>query len=289
MNQIGGTWRIIDLLKVSEKALLEKNITNPRLNAELLLADTLKTTRINLYLDFERPLDEKEITAFREKLRRRMHHEPLQYITGYTEFYGLNFKVNQSVLIPRPETELLVDKSLELLASGNLLSPYILEIGTGSGCISIAIASKLNCRIDAIDGSEKALDVAGENSRANGTDSRINNVKADIFTDFVSFDNYDLVVSNPPYVPVYEFNNLEKEIRDYEPRFALTDEKDGLEFYRRIIELAKKTKTGTAILLEVGDGKKEKVEELLILNKIDKYVFHKDYQKTERVLQIEVN
>jgi release factor glutamine methyltransferase len=289
MDKVSKTWRIIDLIKASEKVLKEKNITNPRLNAELLLADTLNTKRINLYLDFEKPLDEKEIAPYKQKLRRRLNHEPLQYITGYAEFYGLKFKVNKNVLIPRPETELLVDKSLELLASFDLINPRILEIGTGSGCISVAIANKINCNIDAIDKSENALEVARENSRANGTGTRINFVNTNIFTGALSFDDYDLVLSNPPYIPISEFGTLERDIKDYEPKYALTDGKDGLEFYRKTIEILNKTTAGTIVLLEIGDGKKGEIEKLLEQENVSRYTFYKDYLDIDRVVKIEAN
>ena len=157
MTQTLKSWSILEILKVTENALREKGIDNPRLNAEALLADTLNTERINLYLDFEKPLKESEISAYRDKIKRRLKHEPLQYIRGFVEFYGMSIKVNPSVLIPRHETELLVEKSIEIIAQQN--NPRILEIGTGSGCIATTVAAKLDCKIDAIDISEEALGV----------------------------------------------------------------------------------------------------------------------------------
>ena len=289
MNRIIKTWRIIDIIKASEKVLKEKNITNPRLNAELLLAEALNTKRINLYLNFEKPLGEGEIKLYKDKLKRRLDHEPLQYILGHAEFYGLDFKVNKNVLIPRPETEILADKSVEVLTQFNSANPRILEIGTGSGCISIAIASKINCKIDAIDRSEEALEVARGNSKANGTVSKINFVQKDLFTDFVDFNDYDLVVSNPPYIPIGEYGSLQNEIKDYEPKYALTDGNDGLEFYRRIIALLRNTNTKTFALLEIGDGKRKNIENILEQESTLKYRFHKDYLNIDRVVELEVN
>jgi len=289
MDKATKTWRIIDLIKASEKILKEKNITNSRLNAELLLAEALNTKRINLYLDFEKPLGEREIKHYKDKLRRRLDHEPLQYILGHAEFYGLDFKVNKNVLIPRPETEILVDKSVEVLTHFSSANPRILEIGTGCGCISVAIASKINCKIDAIDRSQEALEVARENSKANGTISKINFVKKDLFTEISGFDDYDLVVSNPPYISIDEYSSLQNEIKDYEPKYALTDGNDGLEFYRRIIEILRSTNTKTFVLLEIGDGKRENIENILEQESTLKHRFHKDYLNIDRVAELEVN
>src|SRR5688572_5911312 len=182
-NQAVKTWKILDLLKVTEEHFRKNNIESPRLNAELLLSGTLNTKRINLYLDFEKPLTESELTDYREKIRRRLTCEPVQYILGEAEFYGLKIKVNPDVLIPRQETELLVDKALEMIHNDRLENPNILEIGTGSGCISIAIASKVLCNITAIDISRKALETASENSAANNTTTKITFEHKDFFKD----------------------------------------------------------------------------------------------------------
>ncbi len=287
MSESVKTWRIIDLLKVTEEHFKKNNIENPRLNAELLLCNTLGTKRINLYLDFEKPLNEVEITSFREKVKRRLTGEPLQYILGEAEFYGLKFNVNPSVLIPRPETELLVDKALEVIHSNLLENPAILEIGTGSGCISIAIASKVLCNITAIDYSERALKVATENSELNNTSSRITFVQKDFLTDFTEFAKYDLVISNPPYIALSDMNSLQTEVT-FEPKQALTDNADGLTFYRKIFELAVNTTKGIKILLEIGDGKKEKIEALIKEYELPKYEFYKDLLNIDRVLYIEL-
>ncbi|MBZ0203031.1 MAG: peptide chain release factor N(5)-glutamine methyltransferase, partial [Ignavibacteria bacterium] len=212
MNEAVKTWRIIDILKVSEKLLEEKGIESPRLNAELLLGDTLNSERMKLYLDFERPLTQAELDNYRNKIKRRLNSEPLQYITGKSGFYGLNFRVNPYVLIPRPETELLVEKSLDFIKEHRLENPKILEIGTGSGCISISIANNITCEIDAIDISEDALSVARENSESNGTSSKISFQRKDILKDIESFEAYDLVVSNPPYISNDEIAGLQEEV-----------------------------------------------------------------------------
>jgi release factor glutamine methyltransferase len=286
MEQAQKTWRVLELLKVSENLLKEKNIDNPRLNAELLLCDVLKEKRINLYLNFEKPLNEGEISEYRGKLRRRINHEPLQYILGYADFYGLRFKVTPDVLIPRPETEILVEKAVELISSFELINPKILEVGTGSGCISIAIANKVNCRIDAIDISDEALKIANENSNIHGTSSKITFIKKNILTEYKSFDDYNIILSNPPYIPVKEVETLQEEIKKHEPISALTDDEGGLKFYRKIFELFNATSKKIKILLEIGDSKRNDVESLLKKHNIAEYNFYKDYSGTDRVLYI---
>jgi release factor glutamine methyltransferase len=284
MPEVLKQWRILDLIKVSEETLRLKAIANPRLNAELLLADTLKTSRINLYLDFEKPLTDSELTEFREKIKRRLKHEPLQYIRGFSEFYGMRFKVNSSVLIPRPETELLVEKCIE--AASKFTNPKILEIGTGSGCISIAVASKTECSIDAIDINDEALVIAQENSGSNHTKDKINFANMDFLSDFSEFGKYDIVISNPPYIPKNEFEDLMPEVRDYEPEVALTDSGDGLGFYRKIFDCAKSTSKPLHILLEIGDGKKEIIEKLVEQYGFTSHNFHNDMMNIPRVLEI---
>jgi release factor glutamine methyltransferase len=286
MEQTKTTWHVLELLKVTEKLLKEKNIENARLNAELLLSDTLKMPRIKLYLDFEKPLKENEISEYRTKIRRRLNHEPLQYILGYAEFYGLRFGITPEVLIPRPETELLVEKAVESISSFEMINPKILEIGTGSGCISIAVASKVNCTIDAIEISEESLNIARKNSESNGTTSKINFLNKNILTDYTSFNGYDIALCNPPYVPKNEFETLQAEIKKFEPRSALTDEGDGLSYYRKIFGLFKETSAGIKIFMELGDGKKDEVEKLLKSSRISNYDIYKDYHGIERVLYI---
>ncbi len=297
---------ILELIKVTENLFREKEITNPRLNAEMLIADTLQTERINLYLDFEKPLTEAELDDFREKVKRRMKHEPLQYILGEAHFYGRKFKVNPSVLIPRPETELLVEKTLEAAGNKKLETPKILEIGTGSGCISISIAAHINCSIDAIDINPDAINTANSNSHINGTESRINFFVSDFIKQDLHFDKYDIVISNPPYIPADEFNTLAREINAYEPKNALTDNSDGLEFYRRIFTLynsAGKTpplsapglrqaglpspkgiELKPAVIIEIGDDKKEAVEKLANEFSIAGFTFYKDLLNIYRVI-----
>jgi len=277
---------ILELIKITESLFREKEISNPRLNAELLIANTLHTERINLYIDFEKPLNETELESFREKVKRRLKNEPLQYILGEAHFFGKVFKVNPSVLIPRPETELLVEKTLELIDEKKLENPKILEIGTGSGCISISIAANSNCNIDALDNSRESIETAKQNARVNGTDDNINFFVCDFLKKDLIFDKYDIIISNPPYIPAEEFKSLEYEIKDFEPETALTDYGDGLEFYRRIFALYNSAVIKPAVLIEIGDGKKEAVEKAVNEFSIQNYTFHKDLLNIYRIISI---
>jgi release factor glutamine methyltransferase len=281
------TWLVLDLIKVTEKLFYDHGIENPRLNAELLLADTLGLKRFDLYLNFDRPLGEQELDEFRNRVKRRIAREPLQYITGKAEFYGIEFEVNRAVLIPRPETELLVEKALAFLKEKNILKPRILEIGTGSGCISIAIAHNIDCYIDASDTSGDALKTAERNSSANNTSGKINFTQKDIFNEPSDFDDYELVLSNPPYIPLKDYEKLEPELKDFEPGSALTDGGDGLLFYRKILDIWDKSKKCSALMLEIGDNKASDIKNLLEEKNIIKYSFHNDLLNIPRVLTAE--
>lgn len=281
-------WTILELVKVSEQLLKDNNIDNARLNAELLLADTLQTERLKLYLDFEKPVTASELTEYRAKIKRRLKHEPLQYITGYTEFYGLRFNVNPSVLIPRQETELLVEKTLEYIKESNMRKPRVLEIGTGSGCIAISIAKNCDCVIDATDISYKALITAGFNSTLNETNDNINFELKDFLKDVNDFEGYDIVISNPPYIAAEVLDTLQDEVKNFEPIEALTDGLDGLTFYSKIIECSKNTKNKTYFVLELADNQSEAVQVLFKASDIN-YKIIKDLNSINRVLTFDIN
>ena len=278
-------WVILDIIKVSGEVLKEKNIENARLNAELLLANSLNTERINLYLDFDRPLSELELAQFKTKLKRRLAHEPLQYILGTTEFYGLKFRVNNSVLIPRPETEILVEHAIDVLKQMNNPQPRVLEIGTGSGCISVSIAKNSECSIRAIDNSAPAIQLASENSKLHNADNKIKFELQEFSKDF-DLKSYDVIISNPPYIPPVEYELLPDEIKNYEPKDALTDSIDGFTFYRNIFSNIKENKISAPVLLEIGDGKRPEIENILKSFGINEYDFFKDYINIDRVLKI---
>ena len=288
MNQTAvKTWRVLDILKVTENAFAEKGIANPRLNAELLLSDTTGDSRMELYLNFEKPLTDKEVSDYRIKVKRRLKFEPLQYIIGNAGFYGLTFKVTPDVLIPRQETEILVESVLEYIKLKNLDTPKILEIGTGSGCISVAIAANSECTIDAFDLSIDAIKIAEKNSELNNTTGKINFSQKDFIVDEVTFSGYHIIVSNPPYIAAIDVPGLNEEVNGYEPYIALTDDKDGLSFYRKIFETSVSMNKCPAIFLELGDGKREAIEQLLKEYNIVNYSIKEDLISLPRVLIIE--
>jgi release factor glutamine methyltransferase len=277
---------VLEAINLSSDYLSRKNIESSRINAENLLAHVLKCKRLDLYLAFDRPLKENEINEYRELIRRRGTAEPLQYIVENVEFYGLNFKVNPYVLIPRPETELLIEKILESLNKNDVLK--ILDIGTGSGNIAISLAKHLpNAQLMAIDISEDAINVAKKNSELNNINGQINFYKQDFLNDNqLKYNNFDLIVSNPPYVSRDDYMGLNPELKNYEPRIALTDENDGLNFYRLISKKARNMlKTGGQIFYEVGLGQSELVKNLLIENNFKEIHIFKDYSNIDRIIR----
>ncbi len=259
------TWK--DSLAFAEQMLAAAGVEDARTNVEYLAAHAMSLkSRSGLRSKLDREISSSEENTFNELILRRVNREPLQYILGEWEFFGLPIKVSADALIPRPETEILVEQALSESAKlpGSI---SILEIGTGTGCIALAIAKHLpNASIVGIDISSGAVELAQENAHLLG----ISNVSFQI-SDILSEEwlnsiptKFDLVVSNPPYISTSEFKNLEPELRNHEPRIALTDESDGLIFYKRIADIAPKllTKRGR-ILVEIGFGAREAVEEIL--------------------------
>jgi len=281
---------VLESIKLSTEYLQNKGIESPRINAELLLANILNCKRLDLYLKFDQPLRKDEIRIYREFIKRRGKFEPLQYIIGSVEFYGLEFKVNKSVLIPRPETEILVETIINSFNSEENID--ILDIGTGSGNIAVALAKNLlNSKVDAIDNSLEALEIAKENARLNSVEDRIDFINNNIMNgNNLSAKKYDVVVSNPPYVSVVEFPELQSELKVYEPRIALTDEGDGFSFFRIIASIAKNIlKDKAKLFFEVGKDQYKQVEQILQDNNFKNITIKKDYLDIERVIYGELN
>lgn len=277
---------VLEAINLSADFLAKKNIESPRINSEHLLAHVLNCKRLDLYLSFDRPLKEEEIDTYRELIRRRSKAEPLQYIIGSVEFFGLDFKVNPSVLIPRPETEILVEKILEY--SDKNIPLKILDIGTGSGNIAVSLAKNLrSCNVIAIDISEDALKIANENSEVNNTNGQIIFTKYDFLKDNnFEPESFDLIVSNPPYVSAKEFPLLSPELCVYEPKIALTDNNDGLNFYREISVKARTLlKLKGEIFFEIGAGQAESVKNILLQNNFSEIEIFRDYSNIERVIK----
>lgn len=276
-------WRVIDLINWGTQYFSERHFDNSRREIEWLLGDFLDCKRIDLYLRFEEPFTTAMLKEFRARIKRRVQHEPLQYISGRTEFYGYQFEVTPAVLIPRPETERLVEIGIELLADRT--APRIIDIGTGSGAIAISLVKEIaGASVMAIDNSQAAIEVAHRNGELHQL-SNIEFTVLDILTDLPD-GQFDLLIANPPYIPATEMTALMPEVRDHEPRSALTDEKDGLVFYRRISEIASQILApGGWLVLEVGSGEQPgKAAKLLTEAGITGVNTVKDFNGDDRVL-----
>jgi release factor glutamine methyltransferase len=276
---------VLEAIKLATEYFEKKEIESPRINAEILLSDVLKCKRLDLYLKFDQPLKEVEVDFYREYISRRGKYEPVQYIVGNTEFYGLIFKVDKSVLIPRPETEILVETIINQNKEKDGLN--ILDIGTGSGNIPVSLAKMLpQCKITSIDISESAIEIAKQNAVSNNVNGNITFIKQDVFNDPLHFDSkFNIIVSNPPYVDLNEYNNLQKEIVAHEPRIAVTDDGDGLKYYRRISEVGKNILlTNGIIYFEMGKGQATDIRLIMEENGFSEIGIVKDYQQIDRVI-----
>ncbi|MBN2418683.1 MAG: peptide chain release factor N(5)-glutamine methyltransferase [Deltaproteobacteria bacterium] len=285
------TWIIKDLLAVSIDFLKSKNIESPRLSAEILLACQLKTDRLKLYLEHDQPVGEKDLTQYRAMIKRLMEGEPVQYITGVQEFWSMDLFVNSEVLIPRPETEILVEQALRIYHEEYMNKPgdvSILDIGTGSGAIAIAVASEIeNAKITAVDISAKALETAKLNAATHGMENRINFYKGNLLETLnKSYQSFDIILSNPPYVTKKEYELLPKKIKDFEPRLALESGEDGLFHIREILEKAPDfLNQGGWLILEMDPIQIKHV--IQIIENSNKYTSSqviKDYSNRERVV-----
>lgn len=247
-------WTILKLLQWTTEYFQKKGIDSPRSEAEVLLAYTLGLRRIDLYLRYDQPLNPDELSRFREVVRRRSNREPSQYITGRKEFWSLEFEVNPSVLIPRPETELLVEKAIECILDRGY--KRVVEIGTGSGVIAVTIAKELPIlnSIVATDISFEAIAVARRNAIRHGVADRINFVVSDLFLAFRTEPLFDLILSNPPYVSQEDYEKLAPEIRNHEPSIALLGGGlDGTAKIRSILSDGwKRLRCGGMMLIEMG-------------------------------------
>ena len=249
----------IDVLRKATGFLRDRGVANPRLDAELLLADVLGVDRVGVYLSFERPLTEEELTLYRERIRRRGRREPLQHIRGRQEFFSREFRVDRTVLVPRPETETLVETALERIRGRP--AARVLDVGTGCGAIAITLALEApGSKVCAVDVSAEAVEVARDNAGrlGAGVDLRA----GDLFEPFHG-ERFDLVVSNPPYVRTEAIAALEPEVRDFDPRAALDGGEDGLDFQRRLATNAGSALVeGGALVVEVGAGQARAVADL---------------------------
>ncbi len=264
------TWTVRRLLEWTTSFFKEKGADSPRLEAEVLLADAMKTSRVELYVNFDSEPSEEVRANFRNLVKRRGLGEPVAYLVGKKEFYSLEFEVDSNVLIPRPETEQLVLEAVELVkkleksaagtedAPGNAAPIWRLcDVGTGSGFVAVALAKNLpNARLTAVDVQPGALAVAKKNAEKHDVADRIEFVESDLFAALGSVppeESFDVVVGNPPYVSVSEYAELEPTVRDFEPKTALVGGETGTEIVARIVDAAPNyLKPGGKIYLEIG-------------------------------------
>lgn len=309
---------VLAAIENSVRFLEGKGVESPRLNAEWLLAHVLNLPRLELFLNAKRTLSPAELEAFQKLVERRGRREPLQHILGTSNFCGLELWVTPDVLVPRPETELLAEKAVAFLhecvggdsrktpvaadvsrlqsksesveevslltsAASNKL---VLDIGTGSGCLPIFIAHEVpEARVTSVDISPGALTVARENARRVGVADRIDFLEGNAFEALSPDKRFDLIVSNPPYIPSGEIGQLEPEVRDFDPRLALDGGSDGLEFYRRIaIQAADRLKSGGRLMLELGHDQAAAVTEILERQMWIVEAVVPDYSRVPRIL-----
>ena len=268
MTQVSGPWTVRRLLEWTAGFFTRKGVDAPRLSAELLLAHVLGYPRIKLYTDYERPLSEKELADFRALVQRAAEHEPIAYLTGRAWFFNLEFEVTKDVLIPRPDTETLVENVLQLSRNtAGFEAPRVLDLCTGSGCIAAAIAHHLkNATVIATDLSEAAVEVARRNVERLKVSDRVVVEQGDLYEPLSRVADpqpFNLIVSNPPYIPTGDIAKLDRNVREYEPVTALDGGEDGLAIHRRILDGAPdRLLPGGRIYLEIQFDQGPKVVEL---------------------------
>jgi release factor glutamine methyltransferase len=272
---------VLEVLQSTATYFAKKKVESPRLNIEHLLADVLGKKRIDLYLEFDRVLTEKELDLLREKVRRRAEGEPLQHILGHWDFFGRTFKTDSRALVPRPETELLVESVLAEM--GSTQEGRLIDVGTGTGILAITFAlEKPGLTIYATDISESALALARENAERLGVLNRIQFIQSEL-VDAVE-GPIDLVVANLPYIPTGQLPDLPSEVR-FDPVLALDGGPDGLTPIRKLIESTRgKLSSNSLIALEVGWGQAGAVRDILAHSNYRDISLKKDYLGIERIL-----
>lgn len=278
------TWTIREVLDWATRDFAARGIESPRLDAELLVAEALGLDRVGLYLDLHRPLVDRERSSIRPLVARRREREPVAYILGHRDFYGRRFSVTPDVLIPRPDTETLVDHALDCIPADQ---PFrVLDIGTGSGAIAVTIAAERPVAVvTATDISQAALGVAASNAERLGVADRIRFEQADLLS---GAEQYDLVLSNPPYIARSQMESLQAEVREHEPIGALAAGEDGLDIVRALLTATETaTATGAQLLVEVGAGQAVSVQDFASSNTAWQSVaVYRDLNRIERVVHL---
>lgn len=276
-------WTISSLLNWTVNYFKSKNIQSARLDAEVLLSHVLRQERIYLYVHFDEPMEQNELSKFREYVKKRAQHVPIAYIIGEREFMGLPFKVTKDTLIPRPDTEILVENVLNNVDKDKEIE--IVDIGTGSGAIILSLLVNLpKAQGKTVDISSKAIEVAKENAVNLQVNDRCEFFVGDLFAP-LNDNKFDVIVSNPPYIPQKDIATLEDDVKEYEPVSALTDGGDGLSYYRRLLSKGKAyIKENGFIALEIGIYQSEDVKQIAMDNGWKNIKIIKDYAGIDRVV-----
>jgi release factor glutamine methyltransferase len=273
---------VVDVLKKTEAFFRSKGIPSPRLDAELIVGHHLDMDRVTLYLQFDRPLHERELTPMREDVKRRANREPVAWIIGTKGFWSLDLASHKDVLVPRPDSETLVTAALTLIPEDELC--FVADVGTGTGAIGLAIASERpNVRLFATDVSDAALRCTKENVTSLGLENRVAVLKGSLLEPIPEGRQIDVVVSNPPYIPTSTIDTLAPEIAQHEPRLALDGGSDGLDIYRELIPAAAARAT-MAVLVEHGDGQHTAIAEMMKSAGLVDIAEHADLTGTVRVM-----
>jgi len=275
-----------EVLNQASQEIERQGIPSARLDAEILLCHFLETDRAGLYRAPEKSLSSDQLCGFAKWIARRRQGEPVAYILNRKEFWALLLEVNDRVLVPRPDTEVLVEEALACAAGKENQELRILEIGTGSGAVAVALATELpSVWIVATDISGDALAVAVRNARRHGVEEKISFVLGDIFAPLSGY--FDIILSNPPYISAAEFGDLPREIRQYEPPEALIGGWEGTDFHRRLIEQgASYLRKGGSLLMEIGAGQRPSIEGMLrAFPDYEAVGFRKDYGGLDRVVR----
>lgn len=280
---------ISQAIEKANEILKNNGIAEPIREAKSILSVVLEKDKSFIIAHTEYELNLTEENQFWSFIKRRANREPFQHIAGKQEFFGLDFIVTPDVLIPRPETELIVEAGVEILR--DLENPNFCEIGIGSGCISVSILHEIkNARAFGLDISEKALQIAEKNAEENGVLHRLNLMISDVFGELDNNKQFDLIVSNPPYVPIDDLQNLQVEVKDFDPHIALTDGKDGLSIIRKIIETSPAfLKSGGFLIMEIGFDQSAKVRQMFDLQIWQEVDFFSDLQGIPRMLKAKLS
>tara|TARA_B100001248_G_scaffold256805_1_gene238371 strand:+ start:121 stop:966 length:846 start_codon:yes stop_codon:yes gene_type:complete len=274
--------KLQQILAKASYQLKLKNIKSYKIDSELLLAKTLDVSREEVLLNLDKKINQSNLKKYNFYINLRNEYKPISHITNHKFFWKYKFFVNQDVLIPRPETELIIERILKILPKNS--KKNLLEIGTGSGCIAISlIKERPNCRIVAIDKSLKAIKVARKNAEIHQVGKKINFLNIDVDKYFCN--KYDLVVSNPPYIKKSELLSLDKDVKLYEPKIALSGGFSGLETFFKIINKCKRLlKNNGKLILEIGERQGEDLRKKLELNGFNQIKIYKDLSAKDRCL-----